>query len=92
MTEYRRKYLGGLLPFWPTYPAGYFLRLALVEFYGVARGESGRRYMAQRGQSAGPALRLIMAARQAPKAFFGAIVDEVRNVVRSRHNRRVVGQ
>lgn len=72
---YRRKHLFGLLPFWPTYPVGFFAGVLLAECCAP-----GRRYMC-----AG-----VGVLRQLPRAICVVLADEVRNVWRARRNNRVV--
>lgn len=86
---YRRKYLGGFIPFWPTYPIGFYLRVFAADMLGVLAGKSGRMYFRQFWQQKLALCRVAVIA-QVPRALLSVIRDETRNIWRARLNNRVV--
>lgn len=87
---YRRKYLWGFAPFWPTYRIGYFFGVLAVEIWPALAGGSGRRYLRQYWQEASIFRRVTGIAKQLPRAVVSVLADEAKNIWRSRLNNRVV--
>lgn len=81
---FQKKHLFGFVPFWPTYPVGFYLGVVARELPQALRGHSGSRYLNQR--HAGRWAVLL----QVPRAVAMALRDEAMNVWRARYNNRVV--
>lgn len=84
---YRRKFLFGFWPFWPTYRVGHKLMVMVREIAPVVRGEVGQCYFLQHWQEA-PDKRVVGVLGQVPLALAGALADEAINIWRSRLNNR----
>jgi hypothetical protein len=87
MAEFQPKRLFGFVPFWPTYPVGFYVGVLARDIVGILRGRAGRRYLRQRWQQRHPIFRIAVVG-WLPQAVASAVQDEFANIWRSRLNQR----